>query len=309
MTFGTDHDRFFFLPWSANPLQELELAICETEPDLVVIDSLAAYVELAAPASGEASSWKALLGPLTRLARKYNMAFVIILHSNKGKDAEYRDSTAIGAEMDMLIEMREGDVPGVRIFNPKGRWRVDLFSVIYEEQEGDVPPSFRLAHGELAVDQKILLFLKANPGSTKRAIRDGVGGRSTDVDGAIFHLLKSKRIEDKGDDRRSEFHIRQSQSEKPLSHGTDTLGTRSGHVGEAEVSPETQDPLRGSGPGHSLGHTICLGMTTTTITSRPKEKRWRAERDLSPRALISREMLRVLPGSVPVGSRKSAEFR
>ena len=144
----------------------------------------------------------------------------------------------------MLIEMREGDVPGVRIFNPKGRWRVDLFSVIYEEQEGDVPPSFRLAHGELAVDQKILLFLKAHPGSTKRAIRDGVGGRSTDVDGAIFHLLKSKRIEDRGDDRRSEFHIRQSQSEKPLSHGTDTLGTRSGHVGEAEVSPETQDPLK-----------------------------------------------------------------
>ncbi len=29
--------------------------------------------------------------------------------------------TAIGSEMDMLIEMREGDVPGVRIFNPKGR--------------------------------------------------------------------------------------------------------------------------------------------------------------------------------------------
>ena len=253
LTFGTDPDRFFFLPWSPDPLRELELAIVETTPDLVVIDSLAAYVELAAPASGEASSWKALLGPLTRLARKYNIALVIILHSNKGKDAEYRDSTAIGAEMDMLIEMREGDVPGVRMFTPKGRWQADKFSVIYEEQEGNVPPSFRLAHGELAVDQKILLFLKANPGATKRAIRDGIGGRSSDLDSAIFHLLKSKRIEDKGDDRRSAFHLRKSQTEKRLSHATDTLGTRSGHVGEAEASPETHTPLKGGGSGTQPG--------------------------------------------------------
>ncbi len=248
LTFATDQDRFFFLPWSANPLAELEMAISETEPDLVVLDSLAAYVELAAPASGEASSWKAQLGPLTRLARKYNIALVIILHSNKGKDAEYRDSTAIGAEMDMLIEMREGDVPGVRMFAPKGRWKVDKFSVIYEEQIGEVPPSFRLAQGELAVDQKILLFLKANPASTKRAIRDGVGGRSSDVDAAIFHLLKSKRIKDKGDDRRSEFYLRQHQTEKPLSHGTDTVGTPSGHAGTGKASPDDPTPpLKGGG--------------------------------------------------------------
>ena len=249
LTFGTDPQRFFFLAWSSDPLHELELAICEVDPDLVVIDSLSAYVELAAPASGEASSWKAQLGPLTRLARKYDIALVIIHHSNKGKDAEYRDSTAIGAEMDMLIEMREGDVPGVRMFTLKGRWKVDKFSVIYEEQNGDALPSFRLAHGELAVDQKILLFLKANPGSTKRAIRDGVGGRSADVDGAIFHLLKSKRIKDNGDDHRSEFYIRQSQTGKPLSHGMDTLGTRSGHVDGAKACPDDHTPLRGGGSG------------------------------------------------------------
>lgn len=249
--FGTDPDRFFFLPWSPDPLEQLELAIREVNPDLVVIDSLAAYVELAAPKSGESSAWKALLGPLTRLARKYNVAIVIIMHMNKGKDAEYRDSTAIGAEVDMLIEMRAGDVPGVRMFTPLGRWKVEPFSVIYEEAEGDLPPSFRLAHGELAVDQKIVLFLKANPGSTKRAIRDGVGGASADLDSAVFHLLNTRKIEDRGDGTRSKFHIRQTHTEKGRSHATDTGQSRSSHAdpGEGPVPVSHGVPDAGESSG------------------------------------------------------------
>ena len=228
--FRADPDRLFLLPWSRTPLRDLEAAIQEVEPALVVVDTLAAYVEEAAPDSGDASSWKSLLAPLVRLARNYNVALVILHHATKGASGEYRDSTAIGAEVDMLIEMREGDVPGVRMLKPKGRWKVDPYTVMYEEGRDGRPPFFRLVEGGLSVDQKVLLCLKANAGASKRAVREAVGGRSKDVDGAVLRLLSAGKIEDLGDNQRSEFHIREVQGDKWLSSKADTVGPRSGHT-------------------------------------------------------------------------------
>ena len=257
--FGADPDRTFILPWSSNPLQALKAAIEEVEPALVVIDTLAAYAEEAAPDSGDASAWKAVLAPLVRLARDHDVALVILHHATKGASGEYRDSTAIGAEMDMLIEMREGDVPGVRMLKPRGRWKVDPYTVIYEEARDGRPPSFRLAEGDLSVDQKVILYLKANGGASKRAVREGVGGRSADVDGAVFRLLSAGKIEDLGDNQRSEFHIREAQADKWLSSKADTVGTQAGHTNGdsgARVCPtDPHTPRRGGGRDTPPGHT------------------------------------------------------
>ena len=223
--FGADPERLFVLRWSRSPLRDLEAAIREVEPAAVVVDTLAAYVEEAAPDSGNASAWKALLAPLVRLARDYDVALVILHHAQKLPNGEYRDSTAIGAEVDMLIEMREGDVPGVRMLKPKGRWKVDPYTVIYEEGRDGRPAFFRLAEGDISLDQKVVLYLRANHGASKRAIREGVGGRSKDVDGAVFRLLSAGKIEDVGDGRKSEFHIREARGEW-LSSKADTVGTR-----------------------------------------------------------------------------------
>ena len=250
--FGADPERLFLLPWSGNPLRVLEAAIKEIEPALVVVDTLAAYVEEAAPDSGDASAWKAVLAPLVRLARDYDVALVILHHATKGASGEYRDSTAIGAEVDMLIEMREGDVPGVRMLKPKGRWKLDPYTVIYEEGRDGRPPFFRLAEGDISLDQKVVLYLKANPGASKRAIREGVGGRSKDVDGAVFRLLSASKIEDLGDNQRSEFHIREAQADKWLSSKADTVGTQVGHTNGdsgARVCPTVPTTPVGGGAG------------------------------------------------------------
>ena len=250
--FGADPDHLFLLPWSRTPLRDLEAAIQEVEPALVVVDTLAAYVEEAAPDSGDASSWKSLLAPLVRLARDYNVALVILHHATKGASGEYRDSTAIGAEVDMLIEMREGDVPGVRMLKPKGRWKVDPYTVVFEEGRDGRPPFFRLAEGDLSVDQKVILYLKANAGASKRAVREAVGGKSKDVDGAVFRLLSAGKIEDCGDSQRSEFHIREVQGDKWLSSKADTVGTRSGHTSGdsgAKVCPTAPHTPVGGGAG------------------------------------------------------------
>ena len=207
VTFGADAERLYLLGWTPTPLSTLRRAIREVDPALVVVDTLASYAEAAAPDSGSSSEWKAVIGPLVRLARDHETALVILHHSTKGT-GDYRDSTAIGAEVDMLISMKEGDVPGLRNLEPKGRWKVDPFSVIYEEAP-DVPPWFRLTDGELSVDAKVLLFLKEHPGASKSDIRAAVSGRNQDIDQTVFRLLDNQSIEDRGDNRCRAFYIRQ----------------------------------------------------------------------------------------------------
>lgn len=207
VAFGADPELLYLLGWTPSPLTTLRRAIREVKPALVVVDTLASYAEAAAPDSGSSSEWKTVIGPLVRLARDHETALVILHHSTKGT-GDYRDSTAIGAEVDMLISMKEGDVPGLRNLEPKGRWKAEPFSVIYEEAP-DVPPWFRLAEGELSVDAKVLLFLRENPGSTKTAIRASLPGRNQDIDATIYRLLSSQSIEDRGDNRRASFFIRQ----------------------------------------------------------------------------------------------------
>ena len=54
-----------------------------------------------------------LLGDVVDLAQEYDAAITVSHHNAKNRD-EYRDSTALGAAVDMLVSLSVGELPAVR---------------------------------------------------------------------------------------------------------------------------------------------------------------------------------------------------
>ena len=106
---------------------DLILAIEETGAQALVIDSLEQWVAGRVTESGDSFQWAAALAPLQQLARKRNIA-VILLHHSKKSDGQYRDSTAIGAAADIIITLKERG-GGDRRAEVQGRFPVPNFSV------------------------------------------------------------------------------------------------------------------------------------------------------------------------------------
>src|SRR5690606_7311294 len=157
----------------------------------VIVDSLAAYAEHVAD-ENNAASWTRELKGIVEVARSTNVAMVILHHASKGTGA-YRGSTAIGANVDTIIEMadckRDASVRQLKI---RGRLDFDSFDVRYDREA----KAFSLAGGPGTVagtdrrlpdmtEERVMKFLRNNPGAKKVDIRMGVGGRGIRVDEAV----------------------------------------------------------------------------------------------------------------------------
>lgn len=140
-----------------------KIAICDRRPanlaatveqsgaQVIVIDSLANWVEGKVTESGDSFQWMAALGPLRVIAREMNVAVIILAHAKKS-GGEYRDSTAIGAAVDLIITQKEqkdksrkAKVQG-RFYAPDFATRMDADGLVtfeYEGQDGAAPAGRR----------------------------------------------------------------------------------------------------------------------------------------------------------------------
>jgi len=191
--FGAQADRFHVL-WPRHGFADLVAALDRLDPFpvLVVVDTLANFVRVADPhSSGE---WPNVLMPLVRVARDLPTAVVLSHHATKQADGGYRDSTAIGALVDYILELQPD--PGNatrRTVKALGRWPMPNFVM---DLLGD---TYQLvAGGELSLDARVLLFVEQHPQCSKRTLRDGVGGRDADVDAAIRRLLDRGAVQNTG---------------------------------------------------------------------------------------------------------------
>jgi hypothetical protein len=94
------------------PLSFEEVAECVPGYGVLVVDTLAS----ASTSVEEASSsveWLRVLLPYVDLARRTGVAVVLLHHASK-LTGKYRDSTAIGATVDVIIEMARGADPDTR---------------------------------------------------------------------------------------------------------------------------------------------------------------------------------------------------
>ena len=93
------------------------------------------------------------MAAIARTARDTNAALVLAHHTRKS-DGRYRDSTAIGAGVDVIVEMRAGNEPEVRRLQARARWPVEDLTVRltangYERAAGGLSIDARKASADL----------------------------------------------------------------------------------------------------------------------------------------------------------------
>lgn len=229
-----------------DPIGELETATELVKPGLIVIDTLFALVATFRIESGDGSGWTPVMDRLTRIARDSGAA-LLILHHGRKEDGKYRDSTAIGAGVDVILEMRDGSDAGERRISAKGRWHIEEFTVRLVGVPGAADFGFELATGELSVDARVILFVEREPGCTTRAIRDGVEARAREIDAAIRRLSAQDVMVNTGTETRHAWEVVRNAG-NPQGHGTDTvqthLGTHPAVRGGGRV-PQKAHPLKG----------------------------------------------------------------
>lgn len=209
--FGGDVARLHLVEETGDPFALLERAARAWSPDVLVVDSLAALVTDLELESGDSQGWTRVMGRLRSLAITYNCAVVVIHHGNKAS-GEYRDSTAIGASVDVLVALQEGSVDEERKLKAVARWKIPTMTVrLIQPQEG--PWRYEPVGSGVSTDALVLMHVEQRPGCSLRSVRDSVPGTNREKDEAVQRLLRAGHIEDRGGDRGRALHVVGEQRE------------------------------------------------------------------------------------------------
>jgi 5S rRNA maturation endonuclease (ribonuclease M5) len=213
--FEADAERIFLLLRLGETWDDLQAAIVQVEPVLLVIDTLAAFAQGDIDDASSAASWTRVMSHITRMARDTNVAILILHHARKSDD-KYRDSTAIGANVDVIIEMKpDGDSP-VRKLASKGRWLRNEISL--ELHDGE----FQLLAGQETLEARVLDYVRDHPRCSKGAIRSGVRGKAPKIDAVLASLVNRGRLVNEGGEGRHAYVCsadEPSVSRVPLGNG------------------------------------------------------------------------------------------
>ncbi|MDA8017401.1 MAG: AAA family ATPase [Thermoanaerobaculia bacterium] len=163
---GIDPDRLSILkPRSEDRLEELYQEAVRRSPDLIVIDTLSYLVLKEAPDSGNASHWALMLDRIRETAELSDAACLILTHSRKDA-AEYRDSTAIGASVDMILTVKKEQAT-TRVIGVTGRYQLDDYKVDYDPEA----ERYAVVDTETKKD-KVIRLSKEHPEMTAKEIAD-----------------------------------------------------------------------------------------------------------------------------------------
>lgn len=187
--------------------QELEAHIDAVDPILVIVDTLAAYSQGLADDDNSATQMTAVLQPISHIAHSRHVALILVHHARK-TDGRSRGSTAIAAGTDVVCEIWTPDEdadPNVRRVRTMGRVPVDpRYDIRFD---GD---TYTLQAGEQApLDQRIIEFVRAHPGTSVRNLREMVRGSFDETSKTIAQLIASGMILNDGDGKASKLFIRQ----------------------------------------------------------------------------------------------------
>lgn len=236
------------LTTAADPRGAIAAIARELRPVLLVVDTLAALVERAAPDSGSAAAWTPIMSALARIARDTEAAVVLAHHARKS-DGAYRDSSAIGAGVDAILEMAPGSDDGVRRLRVKARWRVPDYAV---RLAGD---SYELAAGEVSLDARVLAYITTHPGCSVRDVRGGTEGRAADIGAAVQRLLATGTVNDHPERRGSRLYAagagnRSAADAETPGTGPEPSGNQSEPLTGTGAVPESESLVLGAGTSH-----------------------------------------------------------
>lgn len=254
--FGAKPENVFILERVENPLPDILAAVAQVKPALTIIDTLPALVESLNLDPTSSADWTPVMLGLTRLARDSGTA-VLILHHAAKSGTGYRDSSAIGASVDMILILEESKSnESTRKITPRGRWHLDHYTVRLEGTP-ETSMSYMLGTGAVSVDAQVLSYVEQNPGCNVRDLREGVGGNAQQVDEARKRLLKKGMIVNHRQGRAHSYHTPENRPCLALGHVPDgdcasvsphrnAVGHDAGHIDECNVS-NVGRPMGGHG--------------------------------------------------------------
>jgi hypothetical protein len=189
--FGADPERIFIVSGSREGLsliQTIWKAAEEKHPSLIIWDTLGAYANRTSGKEiepGDSQRWTTVMTEISDVAREF--AATLILHHSRKSDGKYRDSTAIGANVDVILEMH-GEGLDPRII--KGTGRIPIRETRLK-LEGD---EFQLLRTSEEVESTVLDFVLTHPRCSFRDLKDGVVARDDELRRARDGLVKKGAI-------------------------------------------------------------------------------------------------------------------
>lgn len=195
--FGADPDRIAVVSRTDTDLiRAIWRAAEEIKPALIVWDTLGAFANHISGGKdldpGDSQGWTRVMNEITEIARTFGAT--LILHHARKSDGKYRDSTAIGANVDMILTMHgEGAEP--RIIKGIGRFDIEETRFTIEGDE------FRLLETTEQVQRRVHQFIAKNPNCSWRDLTEGVGGRKEEIQKARDALVKKGAIANSGGTR------------------------------------------------------------------------------------------------------------
>lgn len=177
-------------------LAQLIAEIEAARADLVILDSLAAYAK-GVEDENSAAACTALLTPLVQYVHENNIALVMLHHSNK-QGGGYRGSVAIGASVDMILEMREGsESPTSRRIEARGRFNAPSFTCSFDPES----LTWTMDGAPLSAEERQALlcgrietYLRQYPNRGKADIREAMACNARATDLAIDALVAAGRV-------------------------------------------------------------------------------------------------------------------
>ena len=195
MTFGADPKKVAIVQGgSTNLVKTIRDAAEEVKPALIIWDTLGAFARHVSKKDlepNDSQGWTAVMLEVVAISRDYG-ASLLLHHANKS-DGSYRDSTAIGANVDAIIEMFGKRGSNVRTLRTVARFPTD------EEVRIALNGSrFDVLDGAPDLDGRILTYVSKNPRCSFNDIAEGVPGRRADLAEARDRLLKKRALTNVG---------------------------------------------------------------------------------------------------------------
>ena len=181
--FGADPKKIAIVSNQPNLIDAIERTAEEIKPVLIIWDTLGAFADAISPSPidpGDGPAWTRVMGVIVDITRRHGAS--LILHHSRKSDGKYRDSTAIGANVDFIVEMfGEGTEP--RTLKARGRFSLDDVRFHIEND------TFKLIETEKQFQERVLQFVKENPKCTLRVLREAIGGKNEDISKARDKLM------------------------------------------------------------------------------------------------------------------------
>ena len=270
--FGAEPDNILIIDRLVGGHDYVFAVIKSFDPQVIFLDSLSKWGDSIVTDWNASAQVTPVMSKLAELCHHEHRAMLCSHHAKK-KDGKYRDSTAIGASADLLLEMFPVEADSnIRRFEPMGRMSLEPFALRYTGS------GFEQVGGHVAVRDRVLAFVEANPGSSKRRIREAIRGSNPLVDQALDQLSRDGLIADHGTESRSQFNVTEN--------GRGTVAARSaarcGDGGETQWGTVSARSRHGDGTDRAPGP---LGVPGAARSPEPLTAGWgRSQESSSPAA-------------------------